>query len=152
MKRSSRSCSLVCSQDRISSIFPRTTQARRRLISGDTRARPLIQKLVKPIKIAGSWFSNQVRADQFLVTQTEAQMRTAQASVLREADAAVRRELARFDLANGRFDEATVVPALFFRNSCLQILNLGMIFPHEHHEPHIGDSTDPGIANQLWVE
>src|ERR1700751_2693689 len=129
----------------ISSIFPRTTKARRRLIPGDTRVRSLIHKLVKPIKIAGSWFSNQVRADQFLVTQTEAQMRTAHASVLREADAAVRRELARFDLGNGRFDEATVLPALFFLNGCLQILNLGMILPHENHECHIGDPADPGI-------
>jgi hypothetical protein len=64
----------------------------------------------------------------------------------------VRRELARFDLANGRFNKAIVLAALFFRNGCLQILDLGMIFPHEHHESHIGDPADPGITNQLWVE
>src|SRR5229473_271572 len=152
MKRSSRSCSLACSQDRISSIFPRTTKARRRLISGDTRVRPLIHKLVKPIKVAGSWFSNKVRADQFLVTQTEAQMRAAHTSVLGKTDAAVGKELARFDLANGCFDQATVLPALFFRNGAFQILNLRMILPHEDHERHLGDSTDPGITNQLGIQ
>jgi hypothetical protein len=74
-------------------------------------------------------------------------MWTARASVLREADAAVRRELARFDLANRPFDDATILAALFVRNGCLQILNFGMIFPHEHYERHIGNPTDPGIAN-----
>src|SRR5260370_38287077 len=97
-------------------MLPGTPKAPRRSISGDTRVRLLIHKLVKPIKFAGSWLSNKVRADQVLVTQAEAQMRAAQASVLREADAAVGRELDRFDLPNGRLDEATGLPALFFRN------------------------------------
>jgi hypothetical protein len=79
-------------------------------------------------------------------------VRTAQASVLGEADAAVGRDLARFDLANGRFNEATVLPALYFRNGGLQILNLRMILPHENHERHIGNSTDPGITNQLRIQ
>jgi len=58
-------------------------------------------------------------------------MWAAHASVLRETNATMRRELACFDPANGRFDEATVLAALFLRNGCLQILNLGMIFPHD---------------------
>jgi hypothetical protein len=74
-------------------------------------------------------------------------MRAAHASVLREADATVGRELPRFDLADGRFNEATVLVALLVRNGCFQILSLRLIFPHEHHERYIGDSADPGIAN-----
>ena len=70
-------------------------------------------------------------------------MRAADASVLREADATVRGELPSFNLGNGRFDEATVFAALFFRNGCSQILNFGMTFPHEHHERDIGNSADP---------
>jgi len=46
------SCPFVFSQLKISSIFPRTRTARRRFNSGTTAARPLIYKLVKPIKIA----------------------------------------------------------------------------------------------------
>ena len=74
-------------------------------------------------------------------------MRTAHASVLREADATVGRELPRFDLADGCFNEATVLAALFVRNRRFQILNLRMILPHEYHERYIRDSADPGIAN-----
>ena len=70
-------------------------------------------------------------------------MRAADASVLREADATVRRELARFNLGNSRVDETPVFVALFFRDGCSQILNLGMMFPHEHHERDIGNSADP---------
>ena len=44
-------------------------------------------------------------------------MRATHASVLREADPTVRRELARFDLADRRFDEMTVFSALLFRRS-----------------------------------
>ena len=70
-------------------------------------------------------------------------MRAADAAVLREADTAVGRELTRFDLANRCFNETPVFVALFFRDGCSQILNLGMMFPHEHHERHIADSADP---------
>src|SRR6266852_4820495 len=61
--RASRSCSLVFSQVKISSILPRTKTPRRRFNSGATAARPLIHKLVKPIKIARSCLAHEIRVD-----------------------------------------------------------------------------------------
>ena len=50
------------------------------------------------------------------------------AAVLREADPAVGWKLARFDLADRCFDQPAKLPALFFGDRCLQILNLGKLF------------------------
>jgi len=61
---------------------------------GATIGNPLVHKFVKPIKVARSRPSDQVRVDQFLVPKAEAQMGTARAAVLRKADTAVRGELA----------------------------------------------------------
>ena len=79
-------------------------------------------------------------------------MRAAHASVLRETDAAVRRKLARFDLADGRFDETTIFASLLFRDGCFQVLNLRNAFSNEDDECDILNSADPGIANHLRIE
>ena len=80
-------------------------------------------------------------------------MRAAHAAVLREADPAVGRELARFDLANGCFDQSTETRARCSSEIvAFRYWISGRCFPHEHHKRHIGDSADPGIADQLWIE
>jgi hypothetical protein len=54
---------------------------------------PLIHKFVKPIKVARSRPTDQIRFNQLLITEAKAQMRAADTAVLREADAAVGGEL-----------------------------------------------------------
>src|SRR5580658_8204323 len=102
------------SQLKISSILASTKSARRRLSFGAASGLPLFVKIVKPIKVAGSCPANQIRVDQWLIVETEPKMRTAHAAVLWKADAAVRNELTRFDLAYRGFDEPAVLPPLVF--------------------------------------
>src|SRR5271170_4063908 len=80
--RTSRSRSRAFSQARISSILSKTNKARRRSSLGASIGGPLIHKLVKPIKVARSWSTNQVDVDQLLVIEAEAQVRAADATVL----------------------------------------------------------------------
>ena len=79
-------------------------------------------------------------------------MRAADASVLRETDAAVRRKLARFDLADRRFDETAIFASLLFGDGCFQILNFRDAFSNEDDECDIRNSADPGIADHLRIE
>ena len=79
-------------------------------------------------------------------------MRAAHAAVLRETDTAVRRKLGGFDLADRRFNQATKFLALFFRDRCLQVLDFGLMLPHEDDQGHFGNSRHPGIADQLRIE
>ena len=146
------SCSFDFSQDKISSILPSTKTARRRLISGVTIATQLIHKLVKPGKLIPSRCANQIRIDQLLIVETEANMRTARAAVLRKPDTTVERELRGLDLADRRCQKATKFQSLFFRDKGFQILDFGLVFSYEHYERYFGDAGDPGIADQLWVE
>ena len=60
----------------------------------------MLLKMFKPIKIACSRLAPELRVDYGLVPQAQPPMRAAGASIHREADAAVRRELTGFDLAN----------------------------------------------------
>ena len=52
-----------------------TNKARRRLSFGDTIGRPLIHKLVKPIKVARPRFSDEVGRYQLFVAEAESQIR-----------------------------------------------------------------------------
>src|SRR5580700_579239 len=79
-------------------------------------------------------------------------MSATHASVLREADTAVRGELARFDLTDCCFDEAAVFTPLLVRNGCLQVLNLGNALSNEDHQCNILNSADPGIADHLRIK
>src|ERR1700758_2269500 len=79
-------------------------------------------------------------------------MRTAHAAVLREADAAVRDELARFDLRYGGLHEPAILPSLLLRDRRAQVLNLRLMLAHEDHHSHFRDSADPGVADELRIE
>ena len=84
-----------------------------------------------------------------LLSEAEAQMRAAQASVLRKADAATRRKLGGFDLPNGARDHRAKAVALLLGDGGLQILNLDQPLAYEDHEADVGFSGDPGITDEL---
>src|SRR6266849_10469868 len=105
---------MFCSQNKISSILARTIRALRRLSFGGTSGLPLVVKVVKPIKVAGSGFADEFGLDELLVSQAEPQISAAHAAVLREANAAVRQELAGFDLAGRGFNQLAELPTLLF--------------------------------------
>src|ERR1700740_365546 len=79
-------------------------------------------------------------------------MRAAHASVLREADTAVGREVARLHLTDGRLNQTAVFASLLVRDGCFQILNFRDAFPDKDHNGYIANSADPGIANKLRIE
>jgi len=81
--------SFAFSQAKISSILSRTNNARRRLSFGDIIGNPLVHKLVKPIKVARSRPTDQVRFNQLLVIEAETQMSAAHTAVLWEPNPAV---------------------------------------------------------------
>jgi len=60
----------------------------------------LVIKLVKPTKVFGSWPPNEGGFDQLRFVQAEPEIGAAAARVLRKANAAVRQELRRLDLAD----------------------------------------------------
>src|SRR6185312_3012395 len=136
----------------MSSILVRTNRARWRLSFGVTRSCPLIRKLVKPIKVTCSWPSDEGRIDQLLVLQAQSQMRTARAAVHRETNAAVGREQARFDLADGGLDQMSIFVLLFFSDGGCQVLDFGQPLANKHHHGYITDAAHPGIADQLWIK
>ena len=63
--------------------------------------RPLVVKLVKPIKIAGSGSTSEFQVDQWLISKAQAQMGAVHTAVSRKANPAVLRKLPSRDLANG---------------------------------------------------
>jgi len=79
-------------------------------------------------------------------------MRAAHAAVLGEANASVREELARFDLADGLLDQLAKLPMLLFTDRGVQVLNLRHTLADEHHQSHVCDAADPGVADQLRVQ
>jgi hypothetical protein len=90
---------------------------------GDTRGLPLIHKLVKPIKVTSSWTSDQLRFDEMLISETQPQLRAADAAVLGEADATVRQELAGFDMAGRCFDQTPELFSLLICDGGFEVLN-----------------------------
>src|SRR6185437_2933773 len=87
-----------------------------------------------------------------LVLQAQSQMRTARAAVHRETNAAVGREQARFDLADGGLDQMPIFVLLFFRDGGCQVLDFGQPLADKHHHGHLTDTAHPGIADQLWIK
>ena len=83
-------------------------------------------KLVKPIKAFCSWAPNERGLDQFLAPETEPDIGTVAAGVLWETDAAVRQELGRLDLLDGRFHELPELAALVVTDRGTQVLNLDL--------------------------
>src|SRR5208283_4837558 len=130
-KRTSLSCSLTFSQDKISSILPSTNTARCRLISGVTISPLLIHKLVKPGKVARSRCKGKTGFDQCLVIETEPKVRAAHAAVLGKADPAVGRELSGLNLADYGCNKSAEFQALLFRDRGFEVLDLRMMLSHE---------------------
>src|SRR5438270_2202869 len=112
----------------------------------------LVRKLVKHTKIFSSWAPHQPRFGQILSPQTQADVRTAGTGVLREADAAVRQKLGRFDPMDRILDEMTEFLTLFVADNSPKVLNLNQPLAHKHYLRHLGDACDPGIAKQLRVQ
>ena len=79
-------------------------------------------------------------------------MGAADASVLWEANSAVREKMAGFNLLDGCFHQLAKFPTLFFIDGCLQILNFGQAFANKHHQGDIRDSGHPGVADELRIE
>src|SRR5215469_11173038 len=79
-------------------------------------------------------------------------MGTTDATVLREADAAMGRKLPRFNLGNRCFDQPAELPSLLFGDRCLQVLNLRRILTDEYHQGDFGNPADPGITDQLGIK
>ena len=111
------------------------------------RGVPLIHKLVKPIKVTGSRSTNKLRFNKLLVPKTQPQLRTADTAVLREPDAAVRQELAGFDMAGSRLDHPAEFFPLLVSDGGLEILNLREALPYEGDESHFGYAAHPGVAD-----
>ena len=61
---------------------------------------PLVVKMFKPIKIAGSRATNEFGIDKLLIAKADTQFGATDTPFWGEADAAVRQELTCFDLAN----------------------------------------------------
>src|ERR1700693_998190 len=120
---------MAFSQAKIASIFESTNTARRRLSFGAIKALPLVVKHVKPIKVARSRLTNEFGPNQRLVPKAQAEVSTADASVLRESDSWVGRELGGFDLTCGRFDQLAKLLTLLLRDRSQQILNLRDALP-----------------------
>ena len=83
-------------------------------------------KLIKPIKAFCSWPADQRGIHQFLASETKPDIGTATARVLRKTDAAVRQELGRLDLLDGRFHELPELAALVVTDRGTQVLNLDL--------------------------
>src|SRR6266851_5771623 len=79
-------------------------------------------------------------------------MGTTHAAVLRKANAAMRAELTRLDLADGCFCEPPEFLTLLFRNRRSQVLDLRRMLSHEDDQGYVRYSSDPGIANQLGIQ
>src|SRR5437667_9827141 len=100
-------------------------------------------KLVKPIKLFCSWPPDKSGLDQLLASETKPEIGTAAAGVLGKTDAAVRQELSRLNLPDGRFDQLTEFAALLIADRGVQVLNLDQPLAHENHLSDFGDSGDP---------
>jgi hypothetical protein len=64
----------------------------------------------------------------------------------------VRRELCRFCLTGGRFDQLAEFLTLLFRDRSQEVLNLRDALPHKRHNGNIRDSRNPGVADQLEIQ
>jgi hypothetical protein len=78
--------------------------------------------MVKPIKVTSSEVANEFTFDEWLIIQTQTQLRATQTSVLRKANATVRREVSRFDLTDRGVDQFAELPPLLVADGGLEIL------------------------------
>src|SRR5205807_1038615 len=144
--------SFVFSQRKISSILSSTRRARLRLSFGATSGLPLIRKLIKPIKVAPSCFSDEVRRYELVVAKAESQVRAAHASVPRKPNAAVRIEVPRLNLVYRCFYQPAKFLTLLVGNRGPQVLHLGSMLSHKDNQRGFGNSGDPRITDQLGIK
>src|SRR5947209_8793581 len=62
------------------------------------------------------------------------------------------REVPLLDGSYGLLYQVGIISACFFRDSRVQILDLGVTLADEDDQCGIGYSRHPGITNELWVE
>src|SRR6266404_1689737 len=74
------------------------------------------------------------------------------ASVLRKPNAAIRIEMTCLDLIGCVLYQSAKFLPLLLRDCCSQILNFGSMLPHKNNQCHLGNASDPRIANQLRIE
>src|SRR5207245_10981596 len=79
-------------------------------------------------------------------------MWAADAAVLREPDAAVRQELATFDMAGRRLDHTAKLFPLLVGDGGLEVLNLAETLPNKRDQGHLRDSADPGVTDELRIK
>lgn len=77
-----------------------------------------------------------------------ARLGTAEAGILGEADSAVGQEAAGVDLADGLFNQLAELPLLLGGDVGLEVLDFRQVFADEHHQSHVGQAADPGVAEQ----
>jgi hypothetical protein len=100
-------------------------------------------KLVKPIKTVGSWTPYYGGVDHFLLSKTEAHIRTAAARVLGKADATVCGKVRRLDSTDRAFHQAAKLLALFLADGGAQVLNLNKAFADENHLGDFRNASNP---------
>jgi hypothetical protein len=108
-------------------------------------------KLVKPTKIF-SRPPDHSFLRQFLSSQAEADVRAASAGVLGKADATVGHELTGLNSLDRVLNQAAKLLSLFVGNGGGQVLNFDQSFAHEYDLGNVGDTSDPGVADQLRIE
>ena len=86
--------------------MPYTNKARLRLSFGGVIGRPLIRKLVKPIKVARFCLADEVHRYQVVVVKAQPQMWAAHAALLRKPDTAVWIEVPCLDLVYRRLHQS----------------------------------------------
>jgi hypothetical protein len=64
----------------------------------------------------------------------------------------VRQKSRRLDLADSLMDQLAELVPLLVSYCCAQVLDLDQPLAHEHDLRDFGNSSDPGITNQLWIE
>jgi hypothetical protein len=92
----------------------------------------LVIKLVKPTKALCSWTPHQTGVNQFLLPQTESDIRTGSARILRETDSAMRQKFRGLDSADCVFDKMAELLALVLSDRGSQILDLDQPFTDEN--------------------
>jgi hypothetical protein len=103
----------------------------------------LVRKLVKPTKVFYSWASYQSRRGQILPAQTEADVGTAGAGVVRESDATVGQKFGGFDSSDRILDQSPELFGLFVGDNCPEVLNFDQTLADEHQSSDVSDTGDP---------
>jgi hypothetical protein len=110
-----------------------------------------VTKLVKPIKILGSWTPHDSGVSHFLFSKAKPYIRPAAAWILGKADATVRQKVRRLDSPDRAFHQAAKLLALFVGDRGVEILHLDEPFTDEDDLRDVRNSDHPRIANQLRI-